>query len=158
MISEQLKQLAASHGVSASAIARHCGVSAQAACNWINGKGEPKGGHKLKLAEFFKISVQALEYGPILSLNQLHALNDEMPYHPEFSEQAAELIMTAGIEPNQPRSAAFREGMRDRIILKLHGKDRPCPFPIGSPEFDAYQFGAFQGENLIDRLKFSSTK
>lgn len=138
----------------ASQLARHCQVSAQAACNWIKpGHASKPRDEKLDLiAEFFGISRQQLEYGPILSISSADIpVKNVGNLNVKMSTSAAEMMISKELD-GSPRSAEFKIGMRDRIVHKLSGVNAHSDFRAGTCQYDAYMAGRAHAETIISKL------
>ncbi len=160
MIGPRIQELLDAQGSNAAELARHCGVSQTAAHKWIDG-AEPRRKRKEAIAAFFGISLQEFEYGPVLSLVPIvgqKAKKSHATLDIATSEQAAEIMIFSELNTCAPKSAEYRQGMLDAVIFRLSGFTRKTTFQIGTAQLDAYNAGAFHGENLINRIEVPNLK
>lgn len=136
---------------SASQLARFCNVSVQATLNWIDPEHgcNPREKHLDAIAEFFGITRQQLEYGPLLCISP-----PEIPVEHvgnlnlKISISTAELLISKELD-GVAKSQEFRLGMLDRIVHKLSGVTRPCLFRTGTCQYDAYMAGSTHAEYIV---------
>lgn len=124
------------------ALARHCRVHYQSAYHWVMCVSEPRTKNKKAIASFFKISLQELEFAPILSLTPvvpqeklLASLDIAMVEH------AAKMMLQKELAALPPRSKEFQEGMQHALITAISGVVYTCPFELGTCQADAYRAG-----------------
>lgn len=153
MIGERIRIRLKSANSNASDLARHCGVSPQAANQWLKDQVEPRRKYKELIANFFGITPQELEYGPVLSLTPSHRSRVRVKANdPKVSNQVADLIL-AGEAELSLKSSEYRQGTRDRILSILSKVDRPNPHEVGTCQADAYNAGQEHGQRLLDRIQ-----
>lgn len=61
-----------------------------------------------------------------------------------------ELMRRAFDVPRDPRSAEYKQGVRDTLIFRIEGDQMVLPYDIGTAQCDAYFAGREEG-NLIWR-------
>lgn len=150
----RIKVLLHSRKKSASQLARFCEVSVQAALNWIDEEHgcNPREKHLDSIAEFFGISRQQLEYGPILCISppDIPAANVGN-LNLKMSVSTAEILISKELD-GVSKSQEFKTGMLDRIVHKLSGVNRPAQFRQGTCQYDAYMAGCSYAESIISNL------
>lgn len=156
MFHHQLQQYLTAQERHVPQLAAYCDVSEQAAYRWVSGKAEPRPKMKARIAEFFGISQQKLEYGPVLSLDAIGPDTAPLNSDPDSAVQAAQLIVAAELSICQPKSQEYRQGMLDFVIYKLSGQDSPLRFLEGTCQFEAYQAGYDHSEDLLYKLAINS--
>lgn len=152
MISEKIRARLDMKDNNASDLARYCGVSPQAANQWVKGDVEPRRKYKELIAAFFGITIQELEYGPVLSLTPLQRRQQPKIANPKVSAQVADLMVASELERSQ-KSIEYRQGMRDMIVAHLSKSELLFPFQSGTCQADAFAAGADHGQRLIDKIK-----
>lgn len=153
MIGQKIRSRLERNDANASDLARYCGVSPQAAAQWLNDVAEPRRKYKARIAEFFNITVQELEYGAVLSLTPLPRSKIKVSARAsKVSDQVADLMIGTELEAIQ-KSQEYRRGMRDRIIARLSESEIKAPFQIGTCQADAYMAGCEHGQRLIDKIE-----
>lgn len=150
MIDGRIKTLLEVKGRNISELTRHCGVSLTTGYGWLSG-AEPRKERKAKIATFFDISVQELEYGSMLSLTPL-GTNVKAGVDIAASVQAADMMILAEFD-RSPKSAEFKNGMRDYIVFRLSGTPKLSPYSPGTCQADAYDAGRLHGTRLIEKIK-----
>lgn len=156
MISQNIKTLLEKSGKSVADLANYCGVSQQAAYQWISDEAEPRAKRKAAIASFFNIQTQELEYGPVLTLTPPKKANKiSVTLDAAVSEHTATVMITKELRNLPPKSLEFQLGMRNHIIFRLSGVTVVSPFNAGTCQADAYDTGFTYGEALIDRLQIS---
>lgn len=154
MLAERIRQLLKENRQSVTDLARHTGVSAQAAHKWLSGVNEPRGRHKGSIATFFGMTLQELEYGPLVSLapiaSTLRRLSGKLD--PAIADSTASLLIESEINGTS-RSPEYQLGMRHGVILRLCSVKHDAPYQPGTCQLDAYESGIQHGLNLIDRLQ-----
>lgn len=136
---------------SASQLARFCNVSVQATLNWIDAEHgcNPREKHLDAIAEFFGITRQQLEYGPLLCISTPDLpLQNVGNLNLKMSIATAELLISKELD-GASKSQEFKLGMLDRIVHKLSGVSRPCLFRTGTCQYDAYMSGATLAEDIV---------
>ena len=153
MDGSRIKILLQHRNKSASQLARFCNVSAQAALNWTKESGcQPRESHKDAIAEFFGITRQQLEFGPLLCISAPEIpIQNVGNLNLKMSVSTAEVLISRELDGTL-KSAEFKAGMLDRIVHKLSGVNRPSPFKQGTCQFDAYMAGRDYAEDIISRI------
>lgn len=135
-------------------LARFCGVSAQAALNWVDEEHgcNPREKHLDQIAEFFGITRQQLEYGPLLCISAPEIPTKNVGnLNLKMSISTAEILITKELD-GVSKSQEFRLGMLDRIVHKLSGVSRPNQFRQGTCQYDAYMAGVSYAEVIVSNL------
>lgn len=147
MLAQRIQKLLDINKRTATDLAVFVGVSPQAAHGWLAGS-EPRGYRKERIAAFFGLTRQELEYAPVLSLNHIPKRLSATDASPAFSEQAADLMIEKSLHGMQ-RSMEYRQGMRDKILELISGQALKQPFQAGSCFADAYEAGISHAERLF---------
>ncbi len=133
-------------------LATYCKVSHTAAHNWING-AEPRPVKKQAIAAFFNVTVQDLEYAPILSLSPILRTSNSgvrTTLDRIMSEQTADMLIFQELNTCAPKSNEYRLGMRDYVVARLSGTELPTRFQSGSVQSDAYNAGTSHAEIFMN--------
>lgn len=117
-------------------MARHCGVSAQAAHQWVKGASEPKGDRREFIAAFFGLSRQELEFGEIYSRRK-----------PAFVSGKTAQSMIEKAMQSAPKSQEYVEGMRDWLTESPF--KRAAKYAPGTCQADAYDAGKTHALKLL---------
>lgn len=157
MIGHRLQALLQEHGKSVIQLAEHCEVSAQSVYNWLHGTSAPLGKRKDAIASFFGVSLQELDYGPVLSLvpipSKPHASAAKL--NPKIAQHTTDLIMSAELNKHPPKSVEYMEGMRNRLFLMYAGVASKSKYSPGTCQSDAYDAGYLHGTHLIFELQLA---
>lgn len=154
MIGKRIEVLIDANRRDVAELAAYCEVSGTAAYNWISGKSVPRPAKIEKIASFFSITAQELQYGPILTLSVAPRQLGKTPSKLDLamSEHAADLMITDELA-SEAKSAEFRLGMRDMLVYNLSGIRQVKMYQTGTCEADAYDAGNSYAETLIGKIK-----
>lgn len=157
MLANRIRQLLAENRQHVSDLAKHTGVTAQAAYKWLNGS-EPRPKQKSLIASFFGLTLQELEYGPLVSLAPLASTIRRLSgkLDPGIADGTISLMIESELNGTQ-RSPEYQLGMRHALVLRLCSVRHEPPYQGGTCQLDAYDSGIKHGLQLIDRLQADPT-
>lgn len=68
-----------------------------------------------------------------------------------MDEKANDIFRAAFAKPREPRSEAYKAGVRAAICSRLRARQARCPYKLGTAEADAWFAGTKEGMCLAER-------
>lgn len=157
LLNERLRELLEVQMKTTPQLARYVNVTPQCAHKWVTGQSEPRSKVKPLIAQFFGLSVQQLEYGPLVLLTESkpELTKVDAALSNTLAEHSANLMIEAELKQIGQRSPEYISGMKDYLLFKLTGTVLACGFSPGTCQRDAYEAGYAHGKILVSELPHS---
>lgn len=151
MLSDRIRQLLIANSKNASDLARYVDVTPQAAAKWLSG-AEPRPKVKEKIARFFGLTPQELEYGNLLALSspRPEATKINATLSRTLAEHTADSMIDQELKHSGAKSPEYIEGMRNFLLFRLSGIHIPSSYRPGTCQADAYEAGYAHGRILLE--------
>ncbi len=153
MFGDRLRKLLEAKNVTINHLCEYCEVSVQTGYKWLRDI-EPRAKMKDRIAQYFGVSVQDLQFGPLplLAFAEVSKRANRPQLDYNSSIQAADLIIITELKEAQQRSKEHLQGLKDHLVFAFSGTSNNVPYPVGTCQRESYDAGVERAVSILSKI------